>query len=104
MRRTLELSTFEMNSQQKLHDCVYALALILTEKCQSEFLLPKFSRLLLLLLMIMFLFWFFQVNSSQKTPLCNEKILKKHKKEISCYISMHLILVIQHYFCFVILM
>ena len=46
----------------------------------------------------------FQGNSSQKTHLWNEKILKKHKREINCDISMHLILIIQHYFCFIILM
>ena len=107
---TLEFSTFVMNSQQKLHDCVYALASLYRKMLVWISASKFFSFVIVVVVFVIVVVddnavvLVFQVSSFQETRLCNEKILKKHKNEINCYISMHLLLVIQYYFCFNILM
>ena len=70
-----------MNSQQKLHDCVYALA-SLYQKMPVWISAPKIFSFVIVVFVIVddtVVVLVFQVNSSQKTPLCNKKILKSKK-------------------------
>ena len=50
-------------------------SLVFTEKWSVWISAPKIFLFVIVVVMV------FQVNSSQKTPLCTEKILKKHKKK-----------------------